>query len=85
MSIRLNTPSATEDDRGESAVISAAAIHTSRGDHKAYEITYDGLSRPADNQTLLWGPYQELKPGRYTFECLIEPLRKTSTSRLTSL
>ncbi len=76
MSIRLNTPSATEDDRGESAVISAAAFHTSRGDHKAYEITYDGLSRPADNQTLLWGPYQELKPGRYTFECLIEPLRE---------
>ena len=42
--------------------------------HKTYEITYDGSFRTEDNQTLLWGPYQELKPGHYTFECLIEPL-----------
>ena len=45
MSIRLNTPSATDDDRGESAVMSAAAFHTSLGNHRAFEIVFDTLSR----------------------------------------
>ncbi len=74
MSIRLNTPSATDDDRGESAVFVATTFHSFLASHKTYEITYDGLSRPGGNRTVLWGPYQELKPGHYTFECLIEPL-----------
>ncbi len=74
MTIRLNTPSATEDDRGESAVMSAAAFHTSLGDHRAFEIVFDTLPRFEEKRTLLWGPYQDLKPGRYAFECLIEPL-----------
>ncbi len=74
MSIRLNTPSATEDDRAESAVMSAAAFHTSLGNHRAFEIVFDTVSRFEENRTLLWGPYQDLKSGRYAFECLIEPL-----------
>ena len=74
MTIRLNTPSPTDDDRGETAVIPATAFHTVLASHKTYEITYDGSFRTEDNQTLLWGPYQELRPGHYTFECLIEPL-----------
>jgi hypothetical protein len=74
MSIRLNTPSATDDDRGESAVMYAATFHTSLGNHRAFEIVFDSLPRFEEKRSLLWGPYQDLKPGHYTFECLIEPL-----------
>jgi hypothetical protein len=74
LTIRLNTPSATVDDRAESGVMTAANFHTSRGVHKTYEIAFEKSFRPTETRTIVWGPYQELKPGRYQFECLIEPL-----------
>jgi hypothetical protein len=74
MTIRLNTPSATVDDRAESAVMPATAFHTALGNHRTFEIAFDTLPRFEGTRTLLWGPYQDLNPGRYTFECLIEPL-----------
>ncbi len=74
LSIRLNTPSATQDDRAEVAVITANHFQTAIGKHRFFEIRADAPHRPHDRQSLIWGPYQALKPGRYEFECLIEPL-----------
>jgi hypothetical protein len=74
LSIRLNTPSATVDDRAETGVITAEHFHTSIGKHRFFEIRADAPHRPENRQSLIWGPYQDLKPGRYEFECLIEPL-----------
>jgi hypothetical protein len=74
LTIRLNTPSATIDDRSERDVITANKFHTSRGDHRTYEIAFEQPFRPLETGTVIWGPYQELKPGHYQFELLIEPL-----------
>jgi hypothetical protein len=74
LSIRLNTPSATVDDRAEAGVITADHFHTSIGKHRLFEIRADAPHRPQRRQSLIWGPYQDLKPGRYELECLIEPL-----------
>lgn len=74
LSIRLNIPSATVDDRAETGVITAERFHASIGKHRFYEIRADAPYRPKGRQTLIWGPYQDLQPGRYEFECLIEPL-----------
>ena len=73
LSIRLNTSSATVDDRAETGVITAAVFHTS-ANHKTYEIAFEETLRPQEPRSIVWGPYQELRPGRYQFECLIEPL-----------
>ncbi len=73
LTIRLNTPSATVDDRAERDVITAAMFHTS-GSHKAYEIAFETAFRPKETRSIIWGPYLALRPGRYEFECLIEPL-----------
>jgi hypothetical protein len=74
LSIRLNTPSASQDDRAEVAVITANHFRTAIGKHRFFEIRADAPHRPRNRQSLIWGPYQALKPGRYEFECLIEPL-----------
>jgi hypothetical protein len=74
LSIRLNTPSATVDDRAETGLITAEHFHTSIGKHRFFEIRADACYRAHNYQPLIWGPYHDLKPGRYEFECLIEPL-----------
>ncbi len=74
LSIRLDTPSATVDDRAETGVITAEKFFTSVGKHKTYEIRYDASFSAESKRDIVWGPYGELKPGRYQFECLIEPL-----------
>jgi hypothetical protein len=74
LSIRLNTPSATVDDRAETGMITAEHFHASIGKHRVFEIRADAPHHPENRQSLIWGPYQDLKPGRYEFECLIEPL-----------
>ncbi len=74
LTIRLDTPSATVDDRAETGVMTAARFHTSRGAHRTYEIAFEKSFWPTETRTIVWGPYQELKPGRYQLECLIEPL-----------
>jgi hypothetical protein len=73
LTIRLNMPSATADDRAETGVITAARFHTS-AEHRTYEIALQQSFRPQDTRTIIWGPYEQLTPGRYQFECLIEPL-----------
>ena len=74
LSIRMNMPSGTVDDRAEAGVITAARFHASFADHRTYEIALPRPFRPQEARTIVWGPYQELKPGHYQFECLIEPL-----------
>ncbi|MGO9419748.1 hypothetical protein [Roseiarcus sp.] len=74
LTIRLNIPSATVDDRAETGVITAARFHTSMAEHRTYEIALQQSFRPQDMRTIIWGPYEQLTPGRYQFECLIEPL-----------
>ncbi len=74
LSIRMNSPSATVDDRVEQGVFTANQFFTSVGKHRTYEIKADASYRPGDREIILWGPYQELRPGHYQFECLIEPL-----------
>jgi hypothetical protein len=74
LSIRLNTPSATADDRAERNVITAAAFQTTKGAHRTFEIAFEEAVRAEEVRTLIWGPYQELKPGRYQLDVLIEPL-----------
>ena len=56
MTIRLNTPSATDDDRGESAVMSATAFHTSLGNHRTYEIVYRRIAATRGEPDAALGP-----------------------------
>src|SRR5208337_270924 len=74
LSIRMNSPSATVDDRVEQGGFTANQFFTSVGKHRTYENKADASYRPGDREIILWGPYQELRPGHYQFECLIEPL-----------
>jgi len=74
LTIRLNTPSATEDDRAEERIIAADQFRTSLGQHRTFEIRSESSYNCRNNETVIWGPYQELCPGRYRFDCLIEPL-----------
>jgi hypothetical protein len=74
LSVRLNIPSATADDRADGSVITTNHFTTSVGKHRAFEIRLDAPHRPRNRESLIWGPYQELKPGRYQLECLMEPL-----------
>jgi hypothetical protein len=73
LTIRLNLPSATDDDRAETGFLAAELFSTSAGRHLGYEIRLDDPLR-AEAHTAIWGPYKPLKPGHYRFECLIEPL-----------
>ena len=74
LDIRLNIPSATADDRAEYAVMKADRFATSSCKHLSYEIRADAPYRADEWRTLIWGPYQNLEPGMYEFECLVEPL-----------
>jgi hypothetical protein len=75
LSIRTSASSATDDDRAENRVITAVDFSTSVR-HRTYEIRLDEMLRPDAGRTVIWGPYAEIKPGRYKFECLIEPLEE---------
>jgi hypothetical protein len=74
LSIRLNTPSPTEDDRAEQRVIPASDFASSVGSHRTVDILSDERPRFEKSKTIIWGPYQELHPGRYILDCLIEAL-----------
>ena len=74
LSIRLNTPSGSADDRAEAGLFKAEQFSTSICKRRIYGLEADASFHPHDNNAIIWGPYQELKPGRYQFECLIEPL-----------
>jgi hypothetical protein len=74
LTIRLNLPSATEDDRAEQGGFPADRFSTSICKHLSYEIRRDVVCRSEGWRTIVWGPYLELKPGQYVFECLMEPL-----------
>jgi hypothetical protein len=73
LTIRLNIPSATDDDRAERGVITAEHFSTAVCRHLGYEIRAEAPQRLERWQSIIWGPYHDLKPGRYQFECLIEP------------
>lgn len=81
LSIRLNLPGGAVDDRTEQAVITADNFHTRLAPHRTYEIVADDSSRAFGERALIWGPYSNLKPGVYEFECLIEPLSEESHVR----
>ncbi len=74
LSIRMSAASATDEDRAETRVITAADFSTSVGRHRTYEIRLDEPFRPEHGRSAIWGPYAEIKAGRYQVECLIEPL-----------
>jgi hypothetical protein len=74
LTVRLNTPSATEDDRAEERVITADRFRNSQSAHRTFEIRLESKDTQPRNRAVIWGPYQELAPGRYRIECLIEPL-----------
>ena len=74
LTIRMNLPSATEDDRAEQGLFAAESFASSICEHLGYEIRLDSACHFAERRTFFWGPYRELKPGHYAFECLIEPL-----------
>lgn len=73
LTIRLNLPSATEDDRAEQGTFPAERFFTSICQHDSYEIRQDEKVRSEGWRAVIWGPYLELRPGRYVFECLLEP------------
>jgi hypothetical protein len=73
LTIRMNLPSATDDDRAETGLLAAELFSTSAGRHLGFEIRLDD-PLAAEAHTAIWGPYKPLKPGHYRFECLIEPL-----------
>ena len=75
LTVRLAALSETEDTRPEESVIPASRFNASIGRHRTFEIrseTPGPLAGP--ERALIWGAYQDLVPGRYRFECLIEPL-----------
>ena len=74
LSIRLNTAAASIDDRTEAGMFSADQFLTTIYTHRSHEIVADAPFTARETQHLLWGPYQTLNPGRYQFECLIEPI-----------
>jgi hypothetical protein len=71
---RLNIPMATLDDRAERGLITANHFATSVCKHLGYEIRAEVPCLYQRWDSIIWGPYHELKPGRYQFECLMEPL-----------
>lgn len=81
LSIRLNTPSGTSDDRAEQAVITAEHFYTCFAPHRTYEIFAEESVNSFGDQTLIWGPYSNLRAGVYEFECLIEALTEESRIR----
>ena len=70
----MSAISATDDERAEALVIAAPHFSTSVGWHRTYEIRREEPLRVDAARSVVWGPYFELKPGHYRFECLIEPL-----------
>jgi hypothetical protein len=72
LTIRMNSPSATDDDRAETGLLAAELFSTSIGRHLGFEIRLDD-PLAAEAHTVVWGPYTRLLPGHYRFECLIEP------------
>ena len=75
LTVRLAALSATEDARREEYVFPASRFTASIGRHRTFEIRWEDpgpLAGP--ERALIWGAYQDLVPGRYRFECLIEPL-----------
>jgi hypothetical protein len=74
LTIRLNAPGATEDDRAERRLITANHFSSSVCKHLGYEIRADAPYLCEHWQSMIWGPYHALNPGHYQFECLIEPL-----------
>jgi hypothetical protein len=73
LTIRLNLPSATEDDRTNVEFLPADRFLTALCRHLGFEIRSDDPIG-AQSQTVVWGPYASLRPGHYRFECFIEPL-----------
>ncbi len=74
LTIRLNTPSATEDDRAEEIAIPASRFRTSVGRHRTFEIRCE-VDGKSESHPVLWGPYEDLGPGRYRLEWLVEALK----------
>lgn len=74
LSIRLNTPSATTDDRAEEGFVLADRFSSSIDPHRTFEIRSDNELKLDRSRCFVWGPYQDFKAGLYQFECLIEPL-----------
>lgn len=72
LSIRLNAPSATSDDRAEEGIVLADRFSCSIGQHRTFEIRTDQELKLDRSRCFIWGPYQDFKPGLYQFECLIE-------------
>jgi hypothetical protein len=72
LTIRLNLPSATEDDRTDVLFLAAERFSTSLR-HLGFEIRCDEPIGP-QARTIVWGPYSPLRAGHYRFQCFIEPL-----------
>lgn len=72
LDVRLNSASATEDDRAEVGFFPALSFRTGMCQHLYHEIR---LSTPLKTKghAVIWGPYKSLKAGHYKMTCLIEP------------
>lgn len=74
LTIPLSLPVPTRDGRAQNKFIEASAFSSHAGEHRGFEIAFENERHLHRKQTLIWGPYVDLRPGDYEFEILVEPI-----------
>ena len=72
LSVRMKALAPTRDGRAENRVMLAEKFSTTRGQHRTHEIAFEGLRFDRRGHHLIWGPYEQLAPGHYEIEVMIE-------------
>jgi hypothetical protein len=75
--IRLNIATPTGEGRPEQGLMPASEFEFLEGcaAHRGYDIIVDTPKKSVPQQPLVWGPYRRLKPGHYSFDIILEPMR----------
>lgn len=75
LDIKLSIHSPTIDAAAVKGMIRPGGFFTRKGVHKLYAIDVMTRNVPSElGETLIWGPYESLRPGEYEFEVFVESL-----------